>query len=128
MTAQSSGTTTSPAFSRMSWGEIETDAGTFRDAKLWPGGGRGWDWNETGTEHSPGIQPADVEEVLDHDPEVVVLGRGQNGRLQVMDGTLEVIEERGAKAEMMRSDEAVQRYNELASDGRAVGALIHTTC
>lgn len=119
---------TSPSITAMSWGTVETAAGTFRDAKLWPGGGRGWDWNETGTHHDPGVQPADVEEVLDQGADVVVLGRGQQERLQVTDETLAAIGRRGARAEVLESRAAVGRYNELAEQGRAVGALIHSTC
>ena len=33
--------------------------GSGKDFKLYPGGGREWDWNETGTRHVPGIQPGD---------------------------------------------------------------------
>ena len=55
----------SPAITHLSWGKLEVaDHGTFKDAKLWPGGARAWDWSETGTRHEPGIQPADVAELL----------------------------------------------------------------
>ena len=27
--------------------------GDGKDFKLWPGGGRAWDWRETGTHHRP---------------------------------------------------------------------------
>ncbi|MDQ4130195.1 MAG: Mth938-like domain-containing protein [Actinomycetota bacterium] len=118
----------SPKITEVSWGSLETEAGTFRDAKLWPGGGRGWDWNETGTDHTPGVQPADVEELLDNGADVVVVGRGQQGRLQVMDETLATIEERGATAEVLDTQNAVERYNELSEQGVAVAALIHSTC
>src|SRR5688572_3917860 len=53
------------------WGFIEIEGlGRFRDAKLWPGGGRAWDWRETGTDHRPGILSADVTELLDHEPDL----------------------------------------------------------
>ena len=56
-----------PRITGSSWGRIETDDGrSFKDAKLWPGGGREWDWTETGTGHRPGIQgrrPRDLEDV-----------------------------------------------------------------
>jgi hypothetical protein len=57
----------SPRIMALAWGKIEVEgAGTLRDAKLFPGGAREWDWRETGTEHTPGIQPTDVRELLDH--------------------------------------------------------------
>jgi hypothetical protein len=119
----------SPRVVDLSWGEVRVeDHGAFRDAKLWPGGARGWDWNETGTSHTPGVQVADVEELVDEGAEVVVLSRGQNRRLQVQDETLDWLIDQGVSAEVLESNEAVERYNELAEDGQAVGALIHSTC
>ena len=50
----------SPRITHLSWGRLEVEGGrSFKDAKLWPGGGRAWDWKETGTRHRPGIQLAD---------------------------------------------------------------------
>lgn len=121
-------TAKAPEITQLSWGSLATRAGTFRDAKLWPGGGRAWDWNETGTHHEPGIQPTDVAEVLDHGAEIVVLGRGQQLRLQVMNATLAAIERRGATHEVLGTVQAVARYNQLAREGAPVGALIHSTC
>ncbi|MDQ3932061.1 MAG: Mth938-like domain-containing protein [Actinomycetota bacterium] len=118
----------SPKVTDLSWGSVETEAGTFRDVKLWPGGGRGWDWNETGTDHVPGVQPADVEDLLNHGAEVIVIARGQQGRLQVTDEALARIESQGVTAETLETHEAVERYNQLAEQGVAVGALIHSTC
>ncbi len=57
----------SPRITHISWGRMDVEGlTTGRDFKLYPGGGREWDWTETGTRHEPGIQPADVEELLDH--------------------------------------------------------------
>ena len=75
----------------------------------------------------PGIQPADLEELLEHGAEVVVLSRGQLGALRVPDDTLAWLEERGVEAHVLRTGQAVERYNELAEE-RPAGALIHSTC
>lgn len=122
------GTSVSPRVETLSWGSVETDVGAFRDAKLWPGGGRGWDWNETGTHHDPGVQPADTHELLEHGAEVIVLSRGQQGRLRVPDETVAALEDAGAVVEVHGTPVAVDRYNELAAAGHAVGALLHSTC
>ncbi|MDX1660789.1 MAG: Mth938-like domain-containing protein, partial [Gemmatimonadota bacterium] len=99
----------------------------YKDAKIWPGGSREWDWNETGTRHVPGVQPADVEEIVERDVDVLVIGRGLLGALQVKDETREALTDAGVEIEVARTDEAVRRYNELR-ESRAVGALFHTTC
>src|SRR5215813_11390589 len=69
----------SPKILAVSWGHMEVGGlGDGKDFKLYPGGGRAWDWNETGTRHSPGIQPADVEELLANGATVLVLSLGMD--------------------------------------------------
>lgn len=119
----------SPRIAHLSWGrlEVEGEDGSFKDAKLFPGGAREWDWNETGTSHEPGIQPADVEELLEHGARVVVLGKGFYGRLRVCRETLKELEERNVPVCVEQTEEAVRLYNELGKSEK-VGALIHSTC
>lgn len=119
----------SPQIADVSWGSVRVEGrdAAFRDAKLFPGGAREWDWTETGTHHDPGIQPADVHEVLEHGAEVVVLAQGFHERLQVMDATLERLEDAGVEVHVLPTGEAAERYNDLAAD-RPAGALIHSTC
>jgi hypothetical protein len=47
-----------PRILEISWGCMKVEGlGSGKDFKLYPGGGRAWDWTETGTRHSPGIHP-----------------------------------------------------------------------
>jgi len=119
----------SPRIEGISWGEVRVEGARapYRDAKVWPGGSRGWDWNETGTSHSPGIQPEDVEELLEKGAKTVVLARGMNERLQVMDETLQMLQRRNIPVHVLPTREAVELYNELAED-EPVGGLFHSTC
>jgi len=71
----------------------------FKDAKVFPGGAREWDWRETGTRHVPGIQPTDVQELIEH----------------------------GIKVEVLQTEAAVERFNELR-ESVPVGGLFHSTC
>lgn len=113
---------------RLSWGQVEIEGDrTFKDVKLYPGGCRDWNWNETGTGHTPGIQPADILELLEHDCQEVVLSQGVLGRLKIQPETLALLEERNVKVHVLRTKEAVQLYNRLCPT-QPVGALIHSTC
>jgi hypothetical protein len=98
-----------------------------KDFKVYPGGGRPWDWRETGTNHDPGIQPEDVEELLEHGATVVVLSRGMEHRLQVDPRTLKLLEERNIAVHVAETTEAVRLYNDLAAT-EPVGGLFHSTC
>ena len=123
------GETVSPKITHLSWGrlEVEDQPKSYRDAKLFPGGSREWDWRETGTHHEPGIQPADVEELLQHGAKVVVLSKGVYERLKVCPETLRVLKSKGIKAHVLQTEKAVKVYNELA-EKESVGGLFHSTC
>src|SRR3712207_2199773 len=118
-----------PKVIHITWGRLEVEGmdKAFKDARLFPGGARAWDWNETGTNHEPGIQPADVEELLERGATAVVLSKGFHERLGVSPEALRVLEDRGVRAHVRQTGEAIQLYNELRETER-VGALIHSTC
>jgi len=118
----------SPRIAECRWGLVEIDGvGTVKDAKLYPGGGRAWDWSETGTRHDPGIQPADIAELLDHGATTVVLATGVHQRLKVAPETRWTLEQQGVGCHILPTPEAVAAYNRLR-ESEAVGALIHSTC
>ncbi|MGD8426205.1 MAG: Mth938-like domain-containing protein [Balneolaceae bacterium] len=118
----------SPKINSIFWGKLITENGTqYKDAKLFPGGSREWDWNETGTRHVPGIQPADVEELLDKGAKIIVLSRGFQERLQVCEETTQLLKRKQLKYYILQTEKAVEKYNQLAEKYPA-GALIHSTC
>jgi hypothetical protein len=119
----------SPKINHVSWGHIDVEGvGSGRDFKLYPGGGREWDWNETGTHHSPGIQPADVQEILVHGSSVVVLSRGMLLALRTARETIDLLERGGVPFHIKETKAAVKVYNDLAEAGEQVGGLFHSTC
>jgi len=121
---------TSPIITFFEWGKLEITGydSPFRDAKLYPGGAREWDWSETGTRHSPGIQPADVDELLDNGARVIVLSKGVQLKLRTQKETLQYLESKGVEIFVLQTGKAIKKYNELAEAGEQVGALIHSTC
>lgn len=120
--------TESPKIKRVSWGKMEVQGlGAGKDFKLFPGGGRAWDWNETGTRHVPGIQPADVEELLRYGSQVIVLSRGMLLALRTQRETLSLLAAEGIPVYVEETRAAVKRYNALVEDTR-VGGLFHSTC
>jgi hypothetical protein len=117
-----------PRITYISWGRMDVEGlGTGRDFKLYPGGGRAWDWTETDTHHVPGIQPADVEELLDHGSKIVILTRGMQLALQTCPETLQMLRDRGVRYYVEEAQVAVELYNRLAQT-EAVGGLFHSTC
>ena len=122
---------TSPRITTISWGEIVIDSESIskaKDCKLYPGGGRAWDWNETGTRHQPGIQRGDVEELVHAGAKIVVLSKGMDQKLGVPNDTIRWLEEQGVKVHVAETKEAVAIYNKLVEDGEQPGGLFHSTC
>jgi hypothetical protein len=120
--------TRSPRIVRISWGRMEVEGlEPGKDFKLYPGGGRPWDWRETGTRHFPGIQPEDVRELLDQGSEVVVLSRGMLLALQTRPETLALLKAENVGVYVEETRAAVRRYNALAAE-LPVGGLFHSTC
>ncbi|MBL7501773.1 hypothetical protein I6A84_41090 [Frankia sp. CNm7] len=118
----------SPRILHVAWGEMRVEGlPDGKDFKLYPGGGREWDWSETGTRHEPGIQPADVDELLVRGVKAVVLSRGMHLRLLTAPATLRLLEERAIAVHQAETTEAVAIYNRLAAS-EPVGGLFHSTC
>jgi hypothetical protein len=88
---------------------------------------REWDWRETRIRHMPGIQPADVPELLEHGAAMMVLSKGVLERLQVCPETLALLGHRGVPAHVLPTEAAVRLYNELAAT-QQVGGVFHSTC
>lgn len=123
------GQAVSPRIEHLEWGRMRiAGVGIGKDFKLWPGGGREWNWRETGTRHVPGIQPSDVEELLDRGIRTLVLSRGMLLRLETAPETLALLEREGIEVRVAETREAASIYNQLAASGVAVGGLFHSTC
>ncbi|XP_020375754.1 mth938 domain-containing protein-like isoform X1 [Rhincodon typus] len=121
---------TSPAIASLTWGEMKVEGSDtlYKDCKVWPGGNRAWDWRETGTRHTPGVQPADVNEIVNKGIQTLIIGRGMDEALQVPEATLSFIRSKGIDAVVLQTEKAVQQYNKLVKEGVAVGGIFHSTC
>ena len=116
----------------LAWGQMEIAVGGqvfhFKDCKVWPGGAVAWNWNDTGTQHEPGIQPADIEDILEKGVDMVILARGVFSRLGVCPETEQLLRTRGVEYHIMETKQAVALFNDLARQGRKVAGLFHSTC
>jgi len=116
----------------LSWGRMEVAINgqtlTFKDCKVWPEGAAKWDWNMTGTHHQPGIQPVDIEEILEHGVEVMVLSRGMQLMLHTCPETEQLLRAGGIEYHIEETNRAVALFNQLVQQGKKVGGIFHSTC
>ncbi len=107
-----------------SFGEIEIDGEKYtNDVKIFPDRVDGDWWRKEGHR----LQPEDIEDVVEAEPDVLVVGTGANGRMTVPSRTREYVESRGIELIAEKSDEACRTYNEISKERDAVAAL-HLTC
>ncbi|NWY63578.1 AAMDC protein, partial [Erithacus rubecula] len=78
--------------------------------------------------HSPGVQPADLEEVIKKGVKTVVIGRGMSEALQVPASTVDYLKKNGIDVLVLQTEKAVAEYNALAAQGVKVGGVFHSTC
>lgn len=81
-------------------------------------------WRDEG--HS--LVPADLPEVLTHPPQVLVIGTGYNGVMQVPRKTVEAFQQQGIEVHTARTAEAVTLFNRLQREHVRVVAALHLTC
>ncbi len=70
----------------------------------------------------------DLSPVLAARPEVLVVGTGRSGAMQLAPGLAEALEERNVELVALPSPEAWKAYNELLAEGRRVAGAFHLTC
>jgi hypothetical protein len=73
------------------------------------------------------LQIADLEEVLEAKPEVLVVGTGYSGMMKVPPETRSYIESEGIELIVQKTAEACKTFNHL-SESRTVVAALHLTC
>lgn len=79
-----------------------------------------------GTTHK--IGQWEVEDLLSNKPEVIIIGTGQEGALEVDNWVKNAINSSNIELIIQKTPEAVEIFNSLTQSGKAVNALIHTTC
>lgn len=70
----------------------------------------------------------EVEELLKGNPELIIIGTGIDGMLEVNQEFISQVKSQGIEIFTAYTPEAINIYNQKVSEGKRVNALIHTTC
>ena len=73
------------------------------------------------------LQMVDLTEVLEANPEVLVLGTGHSGMMNVPPETRNFVESEGIELVIQKTSEACKTFNHLI-ESRTVVAALHLTC
>jgi len=69
----------------------------------------------------------DIKEILEAKPEVLVVGTGASGLVEIPEETEKHIRSKGIRLIAQKTEEAYKTFNELSKSKRVIGAF-HLTC
>jgi hypothetical protein len=70
----------------------------------------------------------DLGTVMAERPEVLIIGTGYYGRMQVPEETLDSLRAAGVEVRIAETGEAVEEFNRLQSEYARIVAALHLTC
>ncbi|MHC4479384.1 MAG: Mth938-like domain-containing protein [Planctomycetota bacterium] len=106
-------------------GRITIDGATYTsDVIIWPEGVDSSWWRVDG--HS--LCEEDLEILLQKNPDVLIIGSGAEGAMQVTPEMLRYMESRCEEVHVEPTRQACETYNALAGGARRVVAGLHLTC
>ena len=73
------------------------------------------------------LQIDDLTDVIDYKPEVLIVGTGNPGLMQVPEETIRFLKSKGIKLIVDNTENACKTYNELEKNKKVV-AVLHLTC
>lgn len=107
-----------------SFGKITVDGKTYTsDVIIYPGRVDASWWRK----ESHYLQAADLTEVINAKPDILVIGTGYSGVMVVPEETARFVRSKGIEIRVERTEKAVELYNNL-QEGKVVIAALHLTC
>jgi len=104
-----------------SFGEIVINGKKFtNDVIIYPDRIEKW-WRKQGHE----LNPEDITEIIKEKPDLLVIGTGANGCMEVKDVTRKILKQNNIEFTSARTDEACRIFN--GTRGKIIAAL-HLTC
>ena len=76
------------------------------------------------------LQPADLTDIINAKPDVLIIGTGASGVMKVPEETLKFIKSKGIEVYVEITGKAVELFNKLQSEksGKRIIAALHLTC
>ncbi len=107
------------------FGKITVDGKSYTgDLIIYPDRVEGSWWRREG--HL--LQPEDISGILKDPPEVLIIGTGHDGVMQVSKSVLDALREKGVEVHALKTAEAVQLFNRQGERGKKAVAALHLTC
>lgn len=113
--------------SHYSFGSITIDDKAYTsDVIIYPGRVDSKWWRKEG--HY--LQPADLTDIINAKPDILIIGAGASGVMKVPEETLKFIKSKGIEVHVGMTDSAVELFSKMQSEksGKRIVAALHLTC
>lgn len=74
------------------------------------------------------ITKDDFTDLIAAKPEIIIIGTGSSGVVNVPQDIIDLVESSGIKLIIKRTKEACEEYNKLIKQKKNVAAIMHNTC
>ena len=74
------------------------------------------------------LDVADLDDIVKAKPDMLIIGTGYYGRMQVPDETRQYLQEQGIKVRQAKTGDAVAEFNALQKECARIVAALHLTC
>lgn len=111
---------------RFRFGSVRIDGVSYSKDLIIVGGVVHCPWWRTAGGHV--FAPVDLASIIEAAPEVLCLGTGAVGMVEVEDETLAALTAVGTEVIVDRTGPAIEEFNRLTAERRNVAAALHLTC
>ena len=108
------------------------------DLVLFPNGHQKWNWKNKNTlceHHNPGVTKQAIQFLVDKGCNIIIITKGYGdpsfktpGLLQTQNNVKKYFREKGITIYNIKSEYAVNKWNNLIKKNNKVGMLFHSTC
>jgi len=74
------------------------------------------------------LDVTDLDDIVKAKPDMLIIGTGYYGRMQVPDETRQYLQEQGIKVQLAKTGDAVAEFNALQKECARIVAALHLTC
>ncbi len=106
-----------------SFGSIMIDGEEYKDVKIYDGKVILW---RSIKRHAVTVD--DLVEIVETEPEVLVIGTGYSSQVEVDQEAEEFLRENNIDYVIENTNEAYKSYNGFVEEGKDVAAILHSTC
>ena len=73
------------------------------------------------------LNKEDLSDIVKAKPDILIIGTGNMGVMQVPEGTIKYLEAQGIEVRIAKTGQAVEMFNELSANKKVIAAF-HLTC